>query len=249
MLRLKNEEEIKGIRRSCQALAQVLSELKPWVKPGVTTRHLDKLAFEAIKRTGGRPAFLHYNGFPASLCISVNDEVIHGIPGDYALKPGDVASLDLGINLEGYFSDAAITLPVGEVSREVQKLLEVTQACLHRGIAQARAGNRIRDISQAVYDHARQNGFEVVRDYCGHGVGLDVHEDPQISNYPGHGPNPRIRPGMVLAIEPMINMGGYQVDLLSDGWTVRTRDRKFSAHFEHTVAVFEDRTEILTLPG
>jgi methionyl aminopeptidase len=247
MIRLKNHREIEGIRRSGSLLAQTLAELGKLVSEGVTTRELDAFARSWIEGHGGRPAFLGYMNYPASLCVSLNNEVIHGIPGPRKLRRGDIVSLDLGVDLGGYFSDAAITFPVGEVSKERQKLLRVTRECLERAIAKALPGNRVSDISRAVFEHAAKNDCGVVREYCGHGTGFATHEDPQVPNYVGAGPNPRLKPGMVLAIEPMINAGTGDIELLDDGWTVVTADGADSAHFEHTVAVLEDRMEILTL--
>ncbi len=247
MTRLKSEKQIDGIRESCRLLARILGELKDLVAAGVTPVDLDDAARRKIEAAGGRPAFLGYEGYPASLCTSVNDAVIHGIPDRRKLKNGDIISLDLGIELNGYFSDSAVTVAVGEVSPDIQKLMKVAQESLMLGIEEAKAGNRINDISRAVFRHNRREGYGVVRPYCGHGVGLDIHEDPQVPNYVGSGPNPRLKPGMVLAIEPMINLGGDDVVLLDDEWTVVTADGSLSVHFEHTIAIFADHTEILTL--
>ncbi|HEY9593621.1 MAG TPA: type I methionyl aminopeptidase [Spirochaetia bacterium] len=247
MIRLKNEKEIAGIRESGRLLAWTLDELRKIVEPGITTKELDRFARNWIEKHGGRPAFLGYMNYPGSLCVSVNDEVIHGIPGSRKLQSGDIVSLDLGVDLNGYFSDSAITVAVGQVSKEKEKLIRVTKECLDRGVVEAVAGNRISDISRAVYEHATKNGFGVVRDYCGHGTGFAMHEDPQVPNYVGGGANPRLKEGMVLAIEPMVNIGGDDIELLEDGWTVITADGSASAHFEHTVAVLRDRMEILTL--
>ena len=247
MIKLKSLEEIAKIRESCQMLSETYKALAPMVAPGITTGELDRFANSYIRKLGGKPAFLGYMGYPASLCTSVNEEIIHGIPGKRALKDGDIISLDLGINLGGYYSDRAMTLPVGKITDELARLLKVTEECLYKAIEQAKCRNRIKDISQAVFDHAKSNGYGVVREYCGHGVGYSQHEDPQIPNYVGRGPNPRLKAGMILAIEPMINLGGDDIETLADEWTVITADFKPSAHFEHTVAVFEDHTEILTL--
>ena len=246
MIRLKNEREIDGIRDSGRLLARTLNELRPMVVEGISTRELDSFARSYIESHGGKPSFLGYMDYPASLCVSVNDEVIHGIPGARRLRGGDVVSLDLGVNLNGYFSDAAITVPVGEASRKRRWLLEVTEECLRLAVQQATPGNRVSDVSRAVFDHAVRNRCGVVREYCGHGVGFSQHEDPQVPNYVGAGPNPRLKPGMVLAIEPMINAGTGDIRLLEDGWTVVTADGSDSAHFEHTVVVLQDRMEILT---
>ena len=246
MIRIKTAKQIAGIRESCRLLADVLSTLQRMVEPGMTTADVDNIARKEIKARDGRPAFLGYGGFPGAICASVNDEVIHGIPGKRVLNEGDVLSIDCGIEHDGYYSDSAITVPVGTIDPGVQKLLDVTQESLYEGIAAARVGNRINDISRAVYDTVKEHSYGVVRPYCGHGVGLEIHEDPQIPNYVGRGPNPRLKSGMVVAIEPMINLGGDDIDEMDDGWTVVTSDRSYSAHFEHTVAIFPDHTEILT---
>jgi methionyl aminopeptidase len=246
MIRLKNQAEVSAIREASRILTDTLVRLEAMVAEGITTGELDRFAREHIRELGGEPAFLGYMSYPASVCISVNEEVIHGIPGKRKLRSGDIVSLDLGVNLRGYYSDAAVTLPVGDISPERRRLIQVTRECLALGIAQAVAGNRISDVSEAIFRHARENGMEVVRQYCGHGVGFSQHEEPQIPNYVSRGPNPRLKPGMVLALEPMVNLGGWEVDLLSDQWTVVTSDRRDSAHFEHTIAIRKDGTEVLT---
>ncbi|AEJ19948.1 type I methionyl aminopeptidase [Gracilinema caldarium] len=250
MIRLKNKEQIAGIRESCKMLSSMFKELTPLVVPGVETRDLDQWVQHWIKKAGGKPAFLQYgdddNPFPAALCVSINEEVIHGIPSKRKIVPGDLVSLDCGINLGGYFSDMAMTIEVGEVSDEAKQLNRVTKECLDKAIEQARFGNRILQIARAVYNHATGYGYGVVHQYCGHGVGFSPHEDPQVPNNP-RGPNPRMIEGLVIAIEPMINLGTAEVDVLDDGWTVVTADRKISCHWEHTVAIFEDHTEVLTL--
>ncbi len=227
-------------------LSLLYEALKPMVKPGVTPKELDTFAYDFIKRNGGKPAFLGYEGYPATLCVSVNEVVIHGIPNDRPLEEGDIVGIDSGIDLDGYFSDAAMTLPVGTIKQEAQKLLDVTGECLYLAIDQVRPHARISDISRAVFSHATKNGFKVVRQYCGHGVGLEIHEDPQIPNYVSLGPNPRLMPGMVLAIEPMINIGTSDVRVLDDNWTVVTMDGSLSAHFEHTILVTDAGCEVLT---
>jgi methionyl aminopeptidase len=246
MIRIKNSKQIEGIRASCQMLSALYDALKPLVRPGATPKDLDRFAYDFIIKNGGKPAFLGYEGYPATLCVSVNEVVIHGIPGSRPLEEGDIVGIDSGIVLDGYFSDAAFTLPVGNISPEAQKLLDVTKECLSLGIAQIKPHARISDISRAVFSHATKNGFKVVRQYCGHGVGLEIHEDPQIPNYVSAGPNPRIMPGMVLAIEPMINVGTSDVRVLDDDWTVVTMDGSLSAHFEHTVLVTDSGREVLT---
>ena len=249
MIRLKNEKEMGMVRESGRRLAEVLRGLKERVVAGVTTRELDDFVREESYRLEGKPAFLGYLGYPASLCISVNEEVIHGIPGKRRLQEGDIVGLDVGLDWNGYFSDAAVTVGVGQISAERRRLLQVTEEALGLAIAQAVVGNRISDISAAVLRHTRTAGFDVVRQFCGHGVGFSPHEDPQIPNYTGPGPNPRLKAGMVLAIEPMVNAGTWEVRILEDDWTVVTMDGRDSAHFEHTVGLFSDRTEILTSPG
>ncbi len=248
MIRLKNEKQIAGIRESCHLLAQLYNELIPIVKngAGMSTRDIDDICVEFIKKHGGVPAW-YAEDFDGAACISINDEVIHGIPSrKRKIHNGDLVSLDIGIDLNGYISDSATTVPVGKVSDEADKLIRVTRECLAAGIAACKAGNRIRDIGIAVSDIAEANGYGVVYDFCGHGVGLSVHEDPSVPNLPMSGPNPRIQPGMVLAIEPMINLGVPEVNELDDGWTIVTADGKISCHEEHTVAVFADHTEVLT---
>jgi methionyl aminopeptidase len=246
MIRLKNQDEIARIRDSGKILAETYEKLVEIIEEGITTRELDSFARDFVTKRKAKPAFLNYMGYPASLCTSVNSQVIHGIPGRYKLKKGDILSLDFGVNLSGYISDAAITVPVEPISPETRTLVETTRSALYKGIEQAKMKNRIRDISSAVFEEANAAGYGVVREFCGHGVGLKLHEEPQIPNYIGNGPNPRIKKGMVIAIEPMINQGTGDIRILEDGWTVVTADNKLSAHFEHTIAIFETHTEILT---
>ncbi len=246
MIRLKNEEQLAGIRESCSMLSELLGLLAPMVKPGVSTIELDEFARDFIVSRGGRPWFLDYDGYPGSLCVSVNEEVIHGIPGKRKLREGDIVGLDCGIDLRGGFSDAAITVSVGTPSPEADRLMRVTRECLDRAIAAVKPGARVHDISRAVYSHATASGYGVVRQYCGHGVGFEEHEDPQVPNYVGSGPNPRLVPGMVLAIEPMINLGTGDVKVLDDDWTVVTLDGEISAHYEHTIAITPQGAEVLT---
>jgi methionyl aminopeptidase len=251
MIRLKNDQQIDGIRRSCKLLSAMYRELIPLVKPGVQTLDLDRWVRDWIKKAGGRPAFLGYgppkNPYPAALCVSINNEVIHGLPGKRKIREGDLVSLDCGIDLEGFISDQAVTLEAGKVSPEARALNRATIECLYKGIAAAKAGDRLLQIARAVSGHAKLGNYGVVRQFCGHGVGLELHEDPQVPNYP-HGSNPRMSRGMVIAIEPMINRGTEKVEILQDGWTVVTEDDAISAHWEHTLAIFEDHTEILTDP-
>jgi len=250
MIRLKNQKQMDGIKESCRMLKTMFSELVPLVAVGVESRELDRWVRDWIKRAGGKPAFLGYgddaNPYPAALCVSINEEVIHGIPGKRRIADGDLVSLDCGIDLGGHFSDMAVTVPVGKASEEALKLVRVTEECLELALAQAKAGNRIHQISRAVFTHATEHGYGVVHQYCGHGVGFSPHEDPQVPNYVGRGANPRMGEGLVIAVEPMINLGTGDVELLEDDWTVVTADGKLSSHCEHTVAIFRDHTEILT---
>lgn len=246
MIQLKTEDDIRRIKDAGIILTQTLKLIEKNLTEGITTKELDTIAFDYIKKKGAKPSFLGYFNYPASVCISINDEVIHGIPGPRKVKNGDIVSIDLGVTYKGYISDAARTYGIGKLSAEDAALIKVTEKCLQLGIKQAKATNRAGDISLAIYNHAVRNGFQVVREYCGHGVGFVLHEDPQIFNYPTSGPNKKLRAGMVLAIEPMLNRGTWQVRMLDDGWTVVTADGKNSAHFEHTVAIFEDHAEILT---
>jgi methionyl aminopeptidase len=246
MIRLKNKEQVEGIRRSCNLLSELFLLIKPNVIPGMSLIDLDKLAKDFILRHGGRPAFLGYEGYPATLCLSLNEMVIHGIPNKRRLVDGDILGIDCGIDLKGYFSDAAITLPVGVVDSKANLLMSVTRECLDKAIEAVKPGARIHDIARAVFSIATRNGYGVVRQYCGHGVGLEIHEDPQIPNYVSAGPNPRLIPGMTIAIEPMINEGTADVRLLDDDWTVVTMDGKRSAHYEHTILVTDSGHEVLT---
>ncbi|MFP4385104.1 MAG: type I methionyl aminopeptidase [Spirochaetia bacterium] len=247
MIPIKTEKQIQGIRESGKLLAELFRALEKRIEPGAVLLDLDKFAYQYITERGGEPAFLGYMGFPASLCISVNEEVIHGIPGKRKLKPGDIVGIDCGVKFNRYYSDSAVTYPVGDISAEAEALLKVTRESLAAGIEAAKAGNRIKDISRAVYRYNKDRGYGVVRQFCGHGIGLEIHESPQIPNYVGPGPNPRLKPGMVLAIEPMINIGTDEVYIGEDDWTVFTDDGTLSAHFEHTIAIYRDRTEILTI--
>jgi methionyl aminopeptidase len=251
MIRLKNDKQIDGIRRSCKLLSAMYRELIPLVKPGLQTIEIDRWVYNWIKKAGGRPAFLGYgsrkNPFPASICVSINNEVIHGIPGKRRIREGDLVSLDCGIDLGGFISDQALTVEAGKAAPELRALNRAAVECLYKGIAAVKAGDRLLQIARAVSGRAKLGNYGVVRQFCGHGVGLELHEDPQVPNYP-HGSNPRMAKGMVIAIEPMINLGTGDVEILEDGWTVVTGDNKPSVHWEHTVAIFEDRAEILTDP-
>ena len=246
MIYLKTEEEIELLRENNLLVSATLAEVGHHIKPGVTTRQLDKVAEEFIRSHGAVPGFLGYGGFPATLCVSVNENVVHGIPSDYALKEGDIVSVDCGTVMKGFYGDSAYTFAVGNIDSEVRRLLNVTKEALYKGVAQAKAGNRVGDISAAVQEHAETNGFSVVRELVGHGLGKDMHEDPEVPNYGAKGRGPLLKEGMVICIEPMINMGVKNVVFERDGWTVRTRDRKPSAHFEFAVAVRKEGADVLT---
>lgn len=246
MIYLKTEEEIELLRENNLLVSATLAEVGRHIKPGVTTRQLDKVAEESIRSHGAVPGFLGYGGFPATLCVSVNENVVHGIPSDYALKEGDIVSVDCGTVMKGFYGDSAYTFAVGNIDSEVRRLLNVTKEALYKGVAQAKAGNRVGDISAAVQEHAETNGFSVVRELVGHGLGRDMHEDPEVPNYGAKGRGPLLKEGMVICIEPMINMGVKNVVFERDGWTVRTRDRKPSAHFEFAVAVRKEGADVLT---
>jgi methionyl aminopeptidase len=247
MINLKSPREIEIMKGASRIVAEILLELKGNIREGATTADMDRIAEELTLKKRAKPAFKGYRGFPASLCISVNDEVVHGIPSPKrVLKSGDVVGLDFGVIYEGYYGDSAMTVPIGNVSPEVQKLVKVTEECLYKAIEQAKPGNHIADISAAVQQHAEANSYGIVRDFCGHGIGRSLHEDPPVLNYVQNGKGPKIKAGLVLAIEPMINMGTDKVKVLDDGWTVITADGKPSAHFEHTIAVTPDGPVILT---
>jgi len=242
----KSEEDIEQIRKSADVLSRTLAEIAKEIKPGVKTISLDKLAYTFIQDNGGTPAFLNYNGFPYSLCISVNDQIVHGFPGPYELVEGDIISVDGGVVLNGYISDSAYTFAVGEVSAEVDQLLHVTKESLHKGVEQAVAGRRVGDISFAVQEHVNAYGYGIVKELVGHGVGIQLHEKPEVPNYGQRGKGTKLERGMVIAIEPMINLGKAGVKFWDDGWTVSTIDAKPSAHFEHTVAINKGKPDILT---
>ena len=249
MIVCKSPSELARMRAANGLVANVLAELQGIVGPGVTTRDLDVLAEARVRSAGAVPAFKGYQGYPATLCTSVNDAVVHGIPSDAPLKDGDIVSIDLGVVLDGYYGDSAVTVGVGSISGRASTLLRVTSEALARSIACARIGGRVSDLGHAVQQHVEASGFSVVREFVGHGIGTSLHEEPQIPNYgePGHGP--RLRAGMVLAIEPMVNMGQAAVRVLDDGWTVVTGDRRASAHFEHTIAVMADGPVVLSRPN
>ncbi len=246
MVHLKTNEEIQLIKESAQILGKAHGEVARLVKPGVKTSALDKVAEEYIRDSGGVPSFKNYNGFPATLCISVNEVVVHGFPGNYELKETDIITVDGGVFFKGFHSDSAYTYPLEGVEKETLLLLERTYDSLFKGIEKARAGNRIGDVSHAIQSYVESFGYGVVRELVGHGVGKNLHEDPEVPNFGKQGKGVKLVPGMVFAIEPMINRGTKNVVQENDGWTIRTADRKPSAHFEHTVAVLEEKTEVLT---
>lgn len=246
MIILKSEREIDLMRESGRIVAKALQAVADAAKPGVTTAELDEVARTLITDCGGIPTFKGYHGYPANICTSVNSEVVHGIPGSRCLQEGDIISVDCGVLINGYHGDAAVTLPIGKVSEATVRLMDVTRESLYKGIKQAVAGNRLGAISAAIQQHAEAAGYGVVRDYVGHGIGRSMHEDPPVPNVGEPDKGPLLKVGMVLAIEPMINMGTYEVKVLSDEWTVVTKDGKYSAHFEHTVAITQQGPRILT---
>ena len=246
MIYLKTEEEIELLRENNLLVSATLAEVGKHIKPGVTTLELDRIAEEFIRSHGAVPGFLGYGGFPNTLCVSVNQQVVHGIPSDYALREGDIVSVDCGTILKGFYGDSAYTFGVGEISEQNQQLLTVTKEALLKGVEQAVAGNRVGDISAAVQAHAERYGYGVVREFVGHGLGRDMHEDPEVPNYGARGRGPLLKEGMVICIEPMINLGRKEVVFERDGWTVRTRDNKPSAHFEYAVAIRKGGADVLT---
>jgi methionyl aminopeptidase len=242
-----SEEEIKRVEDACRITAAVLDEIGKHVVAGISTFELDRIARDLIKKFKAIPAFLGYKGYPAAICTSINEVVVHGIPSKgQILKKGDIVGIDIGVQYNGYFGDAAKTFVVGKVNNNVKKLLEVTREALERGISQCKDGNHLTDISHAIESHVVQYGFQPVHEFVGHGIGRNLHEEPSIPNFGKPGKGPVIKTGMIFAIEPMINEGTYQVEILQDGWTAVTKDRKFSAHFEHTVAVVNGNPKILT---
>ena len=245
MIYLKTKEEIELLRENNLLVSATLAEVAKAIAPGVTTLELDAVAEKFIRSHGAVPGFLGYGGFPNTLCVSVNEQVVHGIPSDYALKTGDVVSVDCGTFMKGFYGDSAYTFAVGEIDPKVAELLRVTKEALYKGVAQAKAGNRVGDISAAVQEHAESHGFSVVRELVGHGLGRKMHEEPEVANYGARGRGPLLKEGMVICIEPMINMGTKQVVFERDGWTVRTRDRKPSAHFEFAVAITKEGPDVL----
>lgn len=247
MIILKNDKEIDLMRKAGRTLAEALLLVESKVKPGITTAELDRIAEEFITKQGGKPSFKGLYGFPSALCISINEQVVHGFPSSYKLQEGDIISIDCGVFLDGFHSDAARTFPVGEISEISKKLIDVTEKSFFKGIEKAVEGNRLTDISYEIQSYVEQNGFSVVRDYVGHGIGKAVHEDPEVPNFGRPGRGPRLSSGMVLAIEPMVNIGTWRVKTLDDDWTVVTADGMKSAHYENTVAILQNGPEILTL--
>ena len=246
MIPLKSEKDLEMLRRSGKILAKIMQKMREFIHVGVSTEEIDQLAEELMRKENAIPAFKGYKGFPANICTSVNEEIVHGIPSDRRLKEGDIISLDLGINYKGYFSDVAVTLPVGTVNSRVKKLIEVTRIALSEGIKQARIDNRLSDISYTIQSYVEKYGFSVVREFVGHGIGLSLHEEPEIPNFGRPHQGPILKGGMVFAIEPMVNMGVWESQILDNGWTAVTKDGLASAHFEHTIAITEKGPEILT---
>src|SRR5213080_1377023 len=243
----KSQKEIEKMRASGRLVGRVLQELRAMVEPGITTIEVDRAAEKMIRDAGAYPTFKGYNGFPFSICASVNEQVVHGFPSQYRLKEGDIFSIDVGVTLDGFVGDTAATIPVGRVQDDLLRLIQVAEECLRLGIDQCRDGNHVGDIGCAVQGHAEAHGYSIVRDYVGHGIGRQMHEDPQIPNYGKPGKGPKIKKGYIFAIEPMINIGSHHTKTLKDGWTVVTVDGRPSAHVEHTVAVTENGPEVLTL--
>lgn len=244
----KSKREIEKMRAAGALVGLVLARLRNMVEPGISTIEIDRAAERMIRDAGALPTFKGYNGFPFSICASVNEQVVHGFPSAYVLKEGDIFSIDCGVTLEGFVGDTATTVPVGKVDEARLKLIRVTEECLERAIVQCRAGNHLGDIGWAVQEYAEGHGYSIVRDYVGHGIGRRMHEDPQIPNYGKPGLGPKIKIGYVFAVEPMVNMGGHFTKVLADGWTVVTLDGQPSAHAEHTIAITEEGPEVLTRP-
>jgi len=246
MIVLRSDDEIASIREAGSILAATLRRLRECVRPGVQTKELDEIARQEILRRNGYPAFKGYKGFPANICTSINEVVVHGIPSARKLREGDIISIDIGVKFREFFADAAVTLGVGRISEAAEKLIRVTEKALAVGIENALPHKRLFDISAKIQEYVESNGFSVVRVFVGHGIGTKIHEEPEVPNFGRPGTGPRLEPGMVLAIEPMVNAGVYDVEILEDGWTAVTKDRRLSAHFEHTIAVRKDGVEILT---
>jgi methionyl aminopeptidase len=241
------EEEVRAIKRSNQIVATILNELEAMIKPGIRTKELDERAETRAREMGAIPAFKGYRDYPASLCTSINEEIVHGIPSSRSLREGDILSLDFGVLYEGYYGDAAATFPVGKITPQAKKLIQTAEEGFYKGLEQIKVGNRISDISHAIQSHVESQGFSVIRSFVGHGIGLSLHEEPQIPNFGLPGRGLKIKPGMVFALEPMIAMGDWNVEILDDNWTAITKDRSLSAHHEHTVAVTQEGAQILSL--
>ncbi len=246
MIILKSDKEIEIMGKAGRIVAKTHEELEKHIRPGITTKELDEIAEETIRSLGGIPAFKGYNGFPASICASINEEVVHGIPGLKKIKDGDIISIDIGAIYDGYYGDSAKTHGVGNISHEAQRLIDVTKQSFYEGLKYCRVGYRLSDISHAIQTYVEKHGFSVVRDLVGHGIGTNMHEDPQVLNFGPPGKGPRLAKGMVIAIEPMVNEGTYKVKTLLDDWTVVTQDNKLSAHYEHTVAITDSDPILLT---
>ena len=247
MIAIKNERELALMRQACKITAAARALAGEMVRPGVTTKQIDKAVHDFIVSQGAKPSFLNYNGYPASACISVNDTVIHGIPDGYVLQEGDIVSIDVGALYKGYHGDCAATFPCGAISAQAQKLIDVTKQSFFEGIRFAKRGHRVSDISHAIETYVESNGFSVVRSFVGHGVGAQLHEEPEVPNFGTSGRGPRLLPGMTIAVEPMVNVGTHEVRILKDGWTVLTADGKLSAHYENTVLITDGEPEILTV--
>ena len=249
MITLKSEREIELMRRAGKITAAARALAGEMVKPGVTTQEIDKAVYRFIRSQGAEPSFLNYNGYPASVCVSVNDEVIHGIPGKRVLKEGDIVSVDVGAYIGGFHGDCAATYACGKISDEAQKLIDVTRQSFYEGMKFAREGNRLSDVSHAIQEYVETNGFSIVREYVGHGIGRNMHESPEVPNFglPGHGP--KLLRGMTLAVEPMVNAGAAAIRQMPDGWTVKTRDGKYAAHYENTILITAGEPELLTVPA
>lgn len=246
MINIKSTSEIMKMRRSGQILSSVLSELEKNIRPGITTKELDRIAYECIKSHDAIPSFLDYHGFPASICASVNDTVIHGIPDSTTLKEGDIISIDIGVIKDGYHTDAARTFGVGKISDEAKRLIEITKQSFFEGIKYARHGERLFSISATIQDYIESHGYSIVRNYCGHGIGKALHEDPEIPNYGTFGHGIRLCKGMTIAVEPMVNEGGFETKCQKDGWTVKTKDGSLAAHYENTILITDCEPELLT---
>lgn len=246
MIFLKTPAQIEAMRPACDLVSRTLGEVARWIEPGVTTRRLDNIAREFMLDNGGRPACLGYEGFPGTLCIEVNETVVHGFPSGYALREGDIIGIDTVVEKDGYMGDQCYTFAVGNISEDKMRLLQTTKQALAVGVEACRAGKRVGDISNAIQVYCEERGYSIVREMCGHGIGRDMHEEPDVPNYGRRATGPVLRNGMVICIEPMVNMGARNIVIERDGWTCRTRDRKPSAHYEHTLAITEGRTEVLT---